>query len=117
MSTLLFLLMLVGLILPVRSLFRIVKLKYPVPSVKESFGAMEITLLGIGIILGVLLLVFVFRIWSLKIFSHYTFGFVDKTDLQSPAVRDTSFIGLKSNSRPDSSRLLGTFVDLKVPAT
>jgi hypothetical protein len=58
MSTLMFLLMLVGLILPVRSLFRIGKFKYPVPSVKESFGAMEITLIGIGIILGVLLLVF-----------------------------------------------------------
>ena len=71
-STLVFLLMLVGLILPVRSLFRIGKLKYPVPSVKESFGAMEITLIGIGSILGVLLLVFLFRIWSLKVFSHYT---------------------------------------------
>jgi hypothetical protein len=72
MSTLMFLLMLVGLILPVRPLFRIGKFKYPVPSVNESFGAMEITLMGVGITLGVLLLVFGFRIWSLKVFLHYT---------------------------------------------
>jgi hypothetical protein len=72
MSTLMFLLMLVGLILPVRSLFRIGKFKDPVPSLKESFGAMEITLMGIGITLGVLLLVFGFRIWYLKVFLHYT---------------------------------------------
>jgi hypothetical protein len=63
-STVVFLLMLIGLILPVRSLFRIGKPKYLVPSAKESFRAMEITLVGIGIILGVVLLVFQFKIWS-----------------------------------------------------
>jgi hypothetical protein len=64
LSTVVFLLMLVGLILPVRALLRIGKPKYLVPSAKESFRAMEITLIGIGIILGVLLLVFPFKIWS-----------------------------------------------------
>jgi hypothetical protein len=63
-STIVFLLMLVGLILPVRCLFRIGKPKYPVPSAKESFRAMEISLIGIGIILGVLLLALQFKIWS-----------------------------------------------------
>jgi len=63
-STVVFLLMLVGLILPVKALLRIGKPKYLVPSAKESFRAMEITLIGIGIILGALLLVFQFKIWS-----------------------------------------------------
>ncbi len=63
-STVVFLLMLVGLILPVKALLRIGKPKYLVPSAKESFRAMEITLVGIGIILGVLLLVLQFKIWS-----------------------------------------------------
>jgi hypothetical protein len=56
--------MLTGLNLPVRALLRIGKPKYLVPSAKESFRAMEITLIGVGIILGVVLLVLQFKIWS-----------------------------------------------------
>jgi hypothetical protein len=62
MSTVIFLLMLIGLILPVRAFLRLGKPKYLVPSAKESLRAMEITLIGIGIILGVVLLAFQFKI-------------------------------------------------------
>jgi len=62
-STVVFLLMLIALILPVRALLRIGKPAY-VPSPKESFRAMEIALIGVGTILVALLLVFPFKIWS-----------------------------------------------------
>lgn len=63
-NTLMFFLMLVGLILPVRALFRIGKPNNLVTSAKGSFRATEIILVSIGIFVGVLTVVFLFRIWS-----------------------------------------------------
>jgi uncharacterized membrane protein len=63
-NTLMFLLMLVGLFLPVRALFRIEKPESAITSARGAFRATEIILVSVGILVGVLTVVFLFRIWS-----------------------------------------------------